>query len=155
MNQNNKWRLRDAKLDTNKHNSNEHNNISCSNLQRPQHPFLSNAAFVDTAATDHYAPIKAPLEQVRTFPNPVPMFLSDGTIMKASHAGVLPNLPQTSTFNKTAQMCPSNNNIVLVSLGKIWDDYCESRINKNLAQFTNKTKQCSQHHIVHTQACTF
>ena len=81
-------------------NSNKHNNISCSNLQCPQFPFLTNAAFVDTAATDHHAQVKVPLEQVRPFPDPESIFLTDSTIVKASHKGIIPNLAAMSTSNK-------------------------------------------------------
>ena len=124
------WRLRDAKLNTKICNSNKHNNISCSNLQHAQHPFLPNKAFIDTAEADHYAQIKAPLEQVLPSPNTDPIFLTNGTIVEAMHTGILPNLLHTSKSNKTAQICPSNNNISLISFGKLCDDDCEARINK-------------------------
>ena len=67
---------------------------------------------------------------MRLFTNPDPTYLSDGTSMRGSHAVILPNLPQTSMSNKTAQICPSNKNISLVSFGKLCYDYCEEIINK-------------------------
>jgi len=108
-------------------------------MQYPQYPFLPNTAFIDTAATDHYAQVKAPLDQVKPFPNANPIYLTDGSVMKSTHTGILPNLPNISTYNKTAQICPSNNNISLISLGKLCDDGCEAKINKNLCKvYKNK-----------------
>ena len=86
------------------HNSHKYNNASCSNLQYPQYPFLPNTAFIDTAATDHHAQVKAPLEQIKPFPNPNPIYLTDGTIMKSTHTGIIPNLPGASKSNKTVQI---------------------------------------------------
>ena len=79
------------------------------------------------------------------------MLLTDGTIMRTIHTGILPNLSQISTSSKAAQICPTNNNISLFSLGKLCDDYCETKINKKLAQCMKKTKRCSQNHVVHMQ----
>ena len=116
------------------HNSNKCNNISCSNLQCPQCPFLPNAEFIDTTATDRCAQVKSPLQQFKPFPNPNSIFLTDGTIMKSSHAGIIQNLPDTSTSNITAQVCPSNSNVSLISLGKLCDDVREARINKRVCK---------------------
>ena len=143
LNQINNWWLRDAKLDTNKCNANTHNNISFSNLQHSQCTFLPNTAFIETDTTDHHAQLKSPLDQVKPFSNPDPIFLTDDTSMRPSHTRILPNLPQISTSNKIALGCPSNNNISLVSLFKLFDEDCETRINKKLAQHYNKTKQFS------------
>ena len=50
--------------------------------------------------------------------------------MKSTHTGLIPNLPSISKSYKTAQICPSNNSISLISLRKLCDDGCEARINK-------------------------
>ena len=54
--------------------------------------------------------------------------------MKSTHTGILPNLPNITQSCKTAQICPSNNNISLISLGKLCDDGCEAKINKNICK---------------------
>lgn len=109
-------------------------------MQYPQYPFLPNTAFIDTAATDHYAQVKAPLEQIKQFPNSDPIFLTDGSTMKSTHTGILPNLPNITQSCKTAQICPSNNNISLISLGKLCDDGCEAKINKNVCKVYKEDK---------------
>ena len=147
-------RLRDDKLNTNKHNANKNNNVKCSNLQCPQHPFLHNTAFIGTAAIDRYAQ-KISLEQSRPFPNPDTIFLTNSTRIRASPKEIPLFLPQTSTFNKTFQIFPSNNNISLVSLKNFAMIILKQESIKKLAQFTTKTKQHSQHHVAHMQACMF
>ena len=60
--------------------------------------------------------------------------------MKASHTGILPNFPQISMSNKIAQICPSNNNISLVSISKLYDDNYELRINKKVCTIYKENK---------------
>ena len=54
--------------------------------------------------------------------------------MKSTHTRILPNLPNITQSCKTAQICLSNNNIFLISLGKLCDDGCEAKINKNVCK---------------------
>ena len=86
-------------------------------MQYPQYPFLSNTAFIDTVVTDYYAQVKAPLEHVKPFSNPDPIFLTNRTVMKATHTRLIPNLSDITKSYKTTQICPSNNNISLIFLG--------------------------------------
>ena len=60
--------------------------------------------------------------------------------MKSSHAGIIQNLPDVSKSKKTAQVCPSNNNISLISLGKLCDDGCEAIINKRVCKVCEEKK---------------
>jgi len=85
---------------------------------------------MDTAASDHYAQLKAPLQNIQPILNAVPIYLTNGNSITASYTGVLPNIPQISLQNKTAQLYPDNNNISLVSIGKSYDDGCKAILDK-------------------------
>ena len=52
--------------------------------------------------------------------------------MKASHQGLLTNLPLISNQHKTAQMCPESSNTTLISVGKLCDDDCTALLAKRL-----------------------
>ena len=52
--------------------------------------------------------------------------------MKASHQGLLPNLPLISNQHKTAQICPESSNTMLISVGKLCDDDCTALLTKRL-----------------------
>ena len=108
-----------------------YNNVNQSNKQNLplQCPFYPNNAFIDTAATDHYAQLSAPLHNISPITNPQPINLTNGSEIIASYKGILPNLPTITTINKTAQVYPDNNNISLISLGKLCDDGYEASIN--------------------------
>ena len=56
--------------------------------------------------------------------------------MKASHQGLLPNLPLISNQHKTAQICPESSNTTLMSVGKLCDDDCTALLTK---------RQCTVH----------
>ena len=81
--------------------------------------------------TNHYTQPSAPLQNIQPVKNTEPIYLTNGDTIRASHTGILPNLPSISSTNKTAQICPANNNISLISVGKLCDDNCEARFNKN------------------------
>ena len=42
--------------------------------------------------------------------------------MKASHQGLLPNLPLISNQHRTMQIYPDSSNTILISVGKLWDN---------------------------------
>ena len=93
-------------------------------------PFDNGCAFVDSGASDNYAQQGAPIDQIKEVLKPNPMHLTNGSTMKASHQGLLPNLPLTSNQHKTAQTCPDSSNNTLISLGKLCDDDCTALLTK-------------------------
>ena len=71
-------------------------------MQYLQYLFLPNTVFIDIAATNHYVQDKAPLEQIKQVPNLDSNFLTNESIIKSTHTGILPNLSSILTSNKTA-----------------------------------------------------
>ena len=58
-----------------------------------------------------------------------PIFLPNGDSIVASHVGHLPNLPDTSSKGRAAQICPTT--ATLISMGKLCDDGCHAITNKD------------------------
>lgn len=90
-----------------------------------QYPFYPQNAFIDTAATNHYAQPSALLTDISPIHNPQLINLTNGSKMLPTYNGKLLNLPSISDTNKTAQICPDNNNISLIFLGKLCDYGCK------------------------------
>ena len=120
----NAWKIQDIVYVVNNINKKDYN------MQYPHNVFTSNTSFLDTAATDYYTQPTEPLTDITPMINPDPLFLTNGNTMRASHKGKLPNLLLISNKNKTCQICPEKNNMSLVSLGKLYDNECEAKINK-------------------------
>ena len=60
--------------------------------------------------------------------------------MKSTHTRLILNLPSISKSCKTAQIFPSNNNIFLISLRKLYNDGCEAKINKKVCKVYKENK---------------
>ena len=92
----------------------------------------NDCAFVDSGASDNYAQKGAPIEKIEEVLKPNPIHLRNDSAMKASHQGLLPNLPLISNQHKTAQICPGSSNAALISVGKLCDDDCATMLAKIL-----------------------
>ena len=60
--------------------------------------------------------------------------------MRSTYTRLIPNLADISKTRKTAQICPSNNNISLISIGKLCDDGYEVKINKKVCKVCKENK---------------
>jgi len=58
-----------------------------------QYPFLPNYAFIDSAASDFYAQYEVLLQNIQLILNTIPIYLTNGNSLLASHTRVLPNIP--------------------------------------------------------------
>ena len=96
-----------------------------------QYPHPKSIAYVDSAASDHFATEQCPLEQTKKITNPNPIFLSNGNYIVPSTEGEILHLPKIKSEYKTAQVCPENKNATLVSLGRLCDDDCLAVTNKH------------------------
>ena len=56
--------------------------------------------------------------------NPNHTHLTNTSVMKGSHQGLLPNLSLVLTQNKASQMFPDSTSTTLISAGKLCDDNC-------------------------------
>ena len=54
----------------------------------------------------------------------MPVHLTNGSTMSPSYKGIILNLPDISTHNKTCQVYPSSSRPTLLSLGWLCDDNC-------------------------------
>ena len=95
-----------------------------------QCPFHNDCAFVDSAASDNYTQRGAPIKQVADITNPNPIHLANGSTMKASYQGLLPNLLLISEHNKTEEICLHSSNTALISVRKLCDDDCTVMLTK-------------------------
>jgi hypothetical protein len=87
---------------------------------------------LDSAASDNYGTPDYPIVNEKYISNPSPILLFNGDCMIPNKQGQLPNLPQVSNECKTIQICPANQNAMLISLGRLCDDDCIAVINKYL-----------------------
>ena len=89
---------------------------------------------------DYYAQVKALLENVKPFSNLDPIFLTDRIVIKATHTRLILNLSDITKSCKTAQICPSNNNISLISLRKLCYNGYEAKINNKVCKLYKENK---------------
>ena len=60
--------------------------------------------------------------------------------MKSTHTRLISNLPDISRSYKTVQIYPSNNNISLIALGKLYDNGYKAKINNKVYKVDKKIK---------------
>ena len=86
--------------------------------------------YVDSAASDHFAPLNIPFPNKQKIQSLNPIFLTNGDTMTATHKVIIPTLDSISTKNKTCQLCPDNVGTTLVSLEKLCDNDCVAVVDK-------------------------
>jgi len=81
-------------------------------------------AYLDSAATDHFATPTFSLNNITPIDMPNLIFLSNRDYMLPETSGELPNLLQIEIPYKQAQIYSTNKNSTLISLGRLCNRDC-------------------------------